>query len=363
MIKIFLKFILPLLIAVAVLIILHQCDSNEINFVDADHPNIQYFGRFNFSDPKNPEFDWPGIYIKAQFWGTNCSVRLKDGNNDYNVFIDNQLTFVLRTTSDTLYRVAQFLENKRHSIMITKRTEASFGKGVFSGFVFENGGRIFKPQPAKLRRIEFIGDSFVAGYGNEGPDPKCDFSRETENNYSAYGPVLARKLRAEYHIIAASGIGVVRSYGDTLTHHGKTMPQVYPLTCFNDTLIYDDPDWQPDAVVIRLGRNDFWRKPYPKKSLFQNTYLQFLKSIRAMYPNSYLFAISGPILQDPNSSYISWAVKKFKETSDKKITFIRIPSILKRPQDFGCNWHPNVQGHIKIAEFLEHKIREKLLWF
>jgi lysophospholipase L1-like esterase len=343
-------------------IFLISCDSRMETYWDADDQNIQYFGRVNFADPKNPEFDWPGVYIKARFKGTDCSIRLKDGNNDYNIFIDGQLTFVLKTSADTIYQVANRLSNKPHSIMITKRTEALFGKAIFGGFIFSDGGRLIKPKPKQKRKIEFIGDSFVAGYGSEGIDPDCEFSRETENNYVSYGPVLARRFRADYHVIAVSGIGVVRSFGDSLKHYGITMPNVWNRTCFNDTLIYENIAWQPDAVIIRLGRNDFWSKPYPKKSVFQNNYFEFLKNVRDKYPGAHIFALSGPVLQDPNSAYISWAVKKFKEGGDKKITFIRIPSILKRPHDFGCNWHPNLIGHQKIAAFLEPIIAEKMKW-
>jgi hypothetical protein len=56
--------------------------------VDADHPSIQYVGRFDRTDPKAPAFDWPGVTIAAAFEGTSCSLRLRDSGNFYSVSID-----------------------------------------------------------------------------------------------------------------------------------------------------------------------------------------------------------------------------------------------------------------------------------
>ncbi len=59
--------------------------------VPADDPNIQYFGRWDFSDPKAPTHSWPGVYVYAVFDGTSIGVVLDDNFNYYNVFIDDTL--------------------------------------------------------------------------------------------------------------------------------------------------------------------------------------------------------------------------------------------------------------------------------
>ena len=50
--------------------------------IDADDPNIEYIGRFDYSNPKSVRFDWPGVQIITRFEGTSCSVKLKDGNKE-----------------------------------------------------------------------------------------------------------------------------------------------------------------------------------------------------------------------------------------------------------------------------------------
>ena len=328
-------------------------------YIDADDPLIIYEGRFDFNDTKNPRFDWPGSSIHAVFEGRSISIRLTDGNNDYNVFIDGKLKTILRTDSSVVYNISNSLSPGKHIITISKRTEAKFGVASFQGFILEEDKTLHPLGLQRKRRMEFIGNSFVAGYGNEGTSPECKFSRETENNYIAYGPVLARKLKAYCNVIAVSGIGVVRNHGDSTRTSLQPLPYYYNKTCFNDSLEWNFSNYQPDVVVIRLGRNDYWGKPFPKREDFRTAYIQFLKYVRNKYPNSHIFTLCGPIRKDPHCDYIKSAVNELK---DKKVYFVKLDIKLKRPDDFGCQYHPNKKGHEKIAAFLEPIIREKTDW-
>lgn len=328
-------------------------------YIDADDPLIIYEGRFDYGDPKNPRFDWPGSSIHAVFEGRSVYVRLTDSNNDYNVFIDDKLKKILRTDSSVVYIISDSLTPGKHRISITKRTEGKFGIASFQGFIIEEGKTLHPLGLRRKRKIEFIGDSFVAGFGNEGKSPDCEFSRETENNYISYGPVLARKLKAYCNVIAISGIGLVRNNGDSTRTSLFPFPYYYNRTCFNDSLEWNFSSYQPDVVVIRLGRNDYWAKPFPKRENFRTDYVQFLKYIRGKYPKAHIFALCGPIRKDPHCDYIKSAVKEMK---DKKIYFVKLDVNLKRPDDFGCQYHPNKSGHEKIAAYLETIIKEKTGW-
>ncbi len=327
--------------------------------IDADDPLIIYEGRFDFSDPKNPRFDWPGSSIHAAFEGSSISVRLTDGNNDYNIFIDNKLKKILRTDSSVVYNISDSLSPGRHLITLTKRTEGIFGAASFQGFILSEGKTLRPIGLYPIRKMEFIGDSFVAGFGSDGKSPDCDFNRETENNYIAYGPVLARKLKAYCNVIAVSGIGMVRNHGDSTRTSTAAMPNYYSKTCFNDSSEWDFSKYQPDVVVIRLGRNDYWSKPFPRSNEFRSAYLHFLKYIRSKYPKAYIFALCGAIRKDSHCDYIRSVIN---ELMDKKIYFVKLQVNLKRPEDFGCQYHPNKSGHEKIAAFLEPIVRQKTGW-
>ena len=332
--------------------------------IDADDPLIEYIGRFDFSNPKSVRFDWPGVQIRTKFEGTSCSMKLKDGNNDYNVFLDGKLHKIIRTNSDTVYILANGLENKTHTLLITKRTEALFGIATFEGFILDGGKDLVKSiEILKKRKIEFVGDSYFTGFGSEGDLSDCVFSRETENSYLSFGPQLARKLNADYSIVAISGSGVTKNYGDSLRTSEYPLPHYYERSCMNDSLLWDFTQWQPDVVIVRLGRNDYWQKPHPKREMFRSAYLKFIKDIRKHYPNAHIFALCSPMRKDPHCDYINSVVNELKsKNGDKKIHFVKVDVKFNPQRDFGCEKHPNRFGHKKIADFLEPIIRKELKW-
>lgn len=331
--------------------------------IDSDDPSIEYIGRFDFSNPKSVRFDWPGTQIRTKFEGTSCSIKLKDGNNDYDIFIDGRLYKIIRTTADTIYVLANGLEKKTHTLLITKRTEALFGIATFEGFILDAGKSLVKPKEKDRRKIEFIGDSYLTGFGTEGDSPDCEFSRETQNSYLSFGPQLARKLDADYSIVAISGSGVVKNYGDSLRTSELPLPHYYDQACFNDSLKWDFKRWQPDAVVVRLGRNDYWQKPHPKREMFKTAYLKLINDVRKHYPNAHIFALCSPLRKDPHCDYISSVVNELNgKNKDKKIHFIKLDVKFNQRWDFGCEKHPNRFGHKKIADFLEPIIRKEMKW-
>jgi len=93
------------------LLLLNSCDKPvSTGYIDADDPLIIYEGRFDFTNPKSPRFDWPGTSIHAVFEGSKISVKLTDGNNDYNVLLTEDLkqlsavTAILFIISRTVFR-------------------------------------------------------------------------------------------------------------------------------------------------------------------------------------------------------------------------------------------------------------------
>ena len=344
--------------------LLTSCEFFEgSSHIDADDPNIEYIGRFDFSNPKSVRFDWPGVQIRTRFEGTSCSIKLKDGNNDYNVFIDGRLYKIVRTTADTIYVLANGLKNGAHTLLITKRTEALFGSATFEGFILDGGKDLANPDKTNKRKIEFVGDSYFTGFGADGHSADCVFSRETENSYLSFGPQLARKLNADYSIVAISGVGVTKNYGDSLRTSEYPLPYYYERILMNDSLPRDFKRWQPDAVIVRLGRNDYWQKPHPKREMFMAAYLKLINDIRGHYPRAQIFALCSPLRKDPHCDYINSIVNGLKQKKgDKKIHFIKVDVKLNAERDFGCEKHPNRFGHKKIADYLEPIIRKEMGW-
>src|SRR5688572_22809926 len=168
--KIFLVFLL--LIASG----FHPSQQNEIQFFAADHKNIQYTGRIDFSDIKKPRFWASGVYIQAKFKGTFCEILINDQEQDnmHNylmVAIDNNTPFKIKTTSaSNTLTVAEGLAPGEHNITSCKNTESLVGYLEFIGFRCE--GLVSIP-PKSRRKMEFIGDSITSGNESDLSDFPC----------------------------------------------------------------------------------------------------------------------------------------------------------------------------------------------
>ena len=332
--------------------------------IDADNANIQYVGRFNQSDPKRVVFDWSGVYIRAKFEGTGCSIRLNDGNNLYAVTIDDQAPFVLETDTSTVYPAAAGLTDTVHTILIEKRTEAFIGKGEFMGFILDEGKNLNAPNSPPDRRIEFIGNSITCGYGVEGESASSPFKPETENATLSYAALVARALGADYTMVAYSGRGVVRNYGDPNKTSPDPMPALYDRTCCSDSLlIWDFSSWIPQVVVINLGTNDFSTEPHPDKTVFQEAYMDLISRIQSNYPEVTIFCVCGPMIGEPCAGYIQEVADQCRQNNtNKKVYYIGVSTSILTMSDRGSDWHPNVQGQQKTADVVLPVIQDIMSW-
>ncbi|MBK8881991.1 MAG: hypothetical protein IPN67_06255 [Bacteroidales bacterium] len=249
-----------------------------VKFIPADNRNITLTGRFDLTDKSSPVFMYSGCLIRTVFSGTSVEVILKDDSlrNMFNVIIDDSLSVLTTNKPDGIYLLAANLDNRKHTLEISRRTEWHAGNTTFKGFNVDKGKRLYKPA-GKTRIIEFIGDSYTCGYGNEGKSREEHFRYETENNWLTYGSLTSRGLNAEYLTVCRSGIGMWQGYGGDTTF---TMPKLYNQVIINGTSSWDFTRYQPDVVVIDLGGNDL--SAALDSVLFVNTYIDFLRRIRKL---------------------------------------------------------------------------------
>ncbi|MEO7426873.1 MAG: GDSL-type esterase/lipase family protein, partial [Fibrobacteria bacterium] len=263
------------------LLILAPLPSAAAVDVAADHPFIQYSGRFDFANPKKPRCDWPGVSILARFTGKSITVKIGGGSNDFNVIVDGAWKAKLGTDGKTSQVAAEGLADGEHTLLLTKRTEGNQGITTFEGFQLEVGKALLEPPARPAKKIEFIGDSYTVGYGDEAEVLSCPDRRPFDNNYAAYGPVAARAVNAEYSVQAISGLGMVHNYGDPVVLSDKPFPGYYENTLFGSGApLWDHSKWQPDIVTVALGTNDFSTSVKPSESQYSGAYKEFLKKIR-----------------------------------------------------------------------------------
>ena len=316
----------------------------EKKFIGAADNNFAYIGRFDFSDVKQPAFMYSGSAIKTVFSGTSVAMEMKDDSlrNYFTIIIDDSVYKLKTDKPSGIYLLAKNLPNKKHTLQIIRRTEWHGGDNRFVGLYLDATENLFKPSISK-RSIEFIGDSYTCGYGNEGASREEPFRYETQNNYLSYGAITARALQAEYIGICRSGIGMYQGYGGDTSF---AMPDFYDEVINTKKLRWNFAAHQPGMVVIDLGGNDFSAAVDSVK--FTTAYLNFLKRVRKNYPHSIIVCIAGPSgggeKFNMQESYTKAVVESFKK-EDKAIHYF----VFSPFQMNGSDWHPNVAEHKNMA--------------
>lgn len=333
----------------------------------ADHQHYLYTGRIDFSDKKAPSLSWPGSSIKANFTGTSLAITLDDqlGKNFFNIFVDGetQHPYVLETKQgEQTYLISTTLKPGSHSLEIYKRTEGEEGATAFKGLMVDAQAKLLAPPARPKRRLEIYGDSITSGAGNEGADNGADHLLSEKNNYWAYGAITARNLNAELHTISQSGIGIMISWFPFI------MPQFYDqLSAVGDNNTrWDFSKWTPDVVVINLLQNDSWLidrekrlQPTPSDSQRVQAYVDFVRSIRAKYPDVEIICALGSMdatKGDKWPGYVLDAVARMKkEHKDNKLDTLFFDYT-------GYDQHPRVAQQKANADKLTAFIKQKMDW-
>lgn len=347
------------------------------NLVRPSNPYLSYVGNIDFSDNEQPSFAWPGISIRGRFSGSSLTILLENiptttdpssQSNFYNVFIDDSLYKVIRSTKDKHeYLIGNDLPEKEHTFEIYKRTESIVGVGIFKGLVLSKNGKLLPYKSSRDHRIEFIGNSITCGYGVEGPNKECRFSDSTENNYKSYAAVSARQLNADAVFTSYSGKGIYQNYNQD---KGLNMFDLY------QTIYPDKPkkqgitrNWSPELVVINLGTNDF-SHVNPDSLLWTHRYLSFIDSLEQKYPTTKIICCVSQMMSDywPEGNkarttiknYLSAIVGSRKKQGDNDVYLFEFTT--QGRYGYGCDWHPNEIQNKFNAEELTAFIKKMFGW-
>jgi len=328
--------------------------------ISADDSRLVYCGRIDHSNPKAPRFDWPGISIHFQVQGPSFTALLEDAGNNWDVQVDGKAVTVWVTSRNRQEYSWEGLTEGPHQVRLVKRTEAMFGPVLFKGLSLAKGVSLLAASELPKRKIEVVGDSIVCGYGVESNKVQCDSLRPYENADKAFGALTAHDLKAQYHLVAYSGKGVVRNWGDKNRRSPDPFPPLY------DRVLYKDPpsrwdftQWTPDAVVVHLGSNDFSTEPQADPKDYVDHYVALLKTIRGHYPKVALFCFC-PEGWPNFSTHVVEVAKAMNDAGDARVYAVTYPNTL--PDDLGCDGHPNATAQRKIADALVPVLKEKMGW-
>jgi lysophospholipase L1-like esterase len=340
---------------------------------------VRLEGRYDTRDPKGPKVGWPGAHISARFRGTEAFVTLAEelgeaGPSLFDVIVDGgvQPTVLTPAAGEAEYMVASGLPAGPHVVELRRRTEGRVGTTQFRGFRFP-GGELLPAEPAPSRRIEFLGDSEMNGYGIEGTFP-CTFSGATQNEGKAYPALVAKDLVADHVTVSYSGKGISRNpSADDTTVFGALYGRSLPL---DPSSAWNFGAYVPDVVVIALGGND-WERPDPAVfdppdvAALEAKYLELVASVRGYYPLAKVFVVHpASLTADHPEGYDAYA--KMKQVlddvvaaraaaGDTQVFYFELPRAQAADRT-GCDYHYNAAFHRTLADSLIVAIRARTGW-
>lgn len=335
----------------------------------------RWVGRVDTSNPDAPKFAWQGAGFEATVSGGTIAVKLRtEGTSTvfFQAVIDGSptLRFEVPSGTDQTVTLASGIGDTDHRVELYRDTEGMYGVSTFLGFA---SGTVKGAPAASGRYIEVVGDSISAGYGNLGSEahpnwvatPACHYTAENSTWYGTYAAVAGRALNAEVSTVARSGWGMYRDYGGLTT---GVVPSIYE----NAIGTSSDAAWsftpKASVVVVNLGTND-WAKGDPGTP-YEDAYVAFIAKLRSHYPDAWLFLTIGSMTGQPALSQVKTRLSNVIATVTAATGDTKVVTFDLGTQNLGadgsvpsgCDWHPNVADHARMAGILQQHLSTHLGW-
>lgn len=303
-------------------------------------------------------YQWPGVYFDTELQGDSAYLRLPAGKQHLQIRLDGQRIASLQPPLSAQYRLAGMGPGP-HRLRIELVSEQQDGARGFGGVWLPAGGSATLPRPSP-RRIEFIGDSYTVGYGNQSSTRLCSAEQiwASTDNGLATGPIVARHYQADYRIHAISGRGIVRNYAGMAA---DTLPQAYPYQLFDHNARDDGDAWQPHYLVLGLGTNDFstalganerWPDRAALQADFVSTYVAFIGTLRQRYPQAQLILWASGTPDSELRQANRAVLQQLRQHGESRVSLLELAPLSLD----SCDWHPSQADHQLIARRLIEQI-------
>lgn len=350
-----------------ILFYLFSCKSDSVkkvknlNIFRGGDNRIRLIGRFDLTDSSKPKVWAPGAYFELDFEGSFCEINITDqhkyflNHNYIEVVLDRKKPrrIKLKRTHNKIL-IGALLKDTRHHLLVCKNTESAIGYIQLKEVTCK---KLLPLNEKNSRIIEFIGNSITCGNGSDQSQIKFGKGKwyDYHNAYLSFGPIIARRLDADWILSAVSGIGLTRS----CCGNENTMPQVYNHIAFN----LAEKKWnfhqkKPQVICVTLGQNDGLQKA----TIFVKTYLRFLQAIRKRNPKSTIICCSSQMANDRLKRFLKVSITKVVALSKLNGDNNIYSFFYKKSYTGGYKKHPTVEQHRYIASELGDFIKKIKNW-
>ena len=293
--------------------------SDKGKWIAADNAALQYMGRIDFDDPREPVWVFPATLVKVRFTGgfIRAVVTNMRGcwDNYLGVLLDGvQSAVPLAPAGRQELTLGEGLGPGEHELTLFKRQD-SCHQIRFHGFMVSEDAVLSPPEPLPARRIEVYGDSVSAGEVAEAvafcgqPDPP--HSGEYHNSYWSYAWYTARMLHAQLHDIAQGGVALMDGTGYFAAPRYRGMEYVYDKIEYNPDIdrpkTWDFARWTPHVVIVAIGQNDSYPDDYMARDIrcsqaaaWREHYAAFVRRLRQLYPRAVIILTTTILMHHEN---------------------------------------------------------------
>ncbi len=303
---------------------------------------------------------WPGVNWTMRVRSNRemiFTIRVKDESSAYGI----ELNGIMNRTVPAQSGMRTFrmkIKEGEHQIRVIRRNESG-QPGQVLGFWLLDGQWLEPPAPSALQ-MEFLGDSFTVGLGNESRQRECsqEETRFLTDASRSFPVVAAQHAKAQWRIQAISGLGMVRNWNGS-------DPELNYRTFYGRALRTDgraapaDARWRPQVLVVGLGTNDFstpvndkesWT-PETLEAAFRQQYLQFVKTLRKAHPKAHLVLTAHATPDGKLQQQVQAVAEAAQASGQAGISFL----LYQHLNLMGCLWHPHLSDHEKMAmQLLRH---------
>ncbi|HIA48857.1 MAG TPA: hypothetical protein EYN96_13030 [Candidatus Hydrogenedentes bacterium] len=302
----------------------------RLTTIQPNNPNIQFTGRWNFDAPDQPWVVWQGSTLLIRFNGTDIQAELVAEKNvqQFRVIVDGvpNMQRIYLNPGENLVNIAQNMSSGEHTIEIMKETFTA-SKTTFLGFKLS--GKILTPPVRPALRIEWFGDSNMAGNSNYSEKNSGDMG-----TYYAYPAMVTRMLGAEMNLEAVGGA----------TIEGKGDNNVGAFI-YSENFRDQDPGYRsgfdPHLIVMNAGANDINRSDKPTIIQRYKNVVTALRSVYGSKPHIVLMNSYGWDVNEP-ANYTPDVVKEI----GGNISVFLFPWLWEKWH--GSQWDHSGQAHLLV---------------
>ena len=207
--------------------------------------------------------DWPGNGFEMNVSGSGGKLEVGVSANyaaNWTVLVDGQQVYWERLSSKG-GTISANIPSGKHLVSVIKESD---NQGKATDYcdltTLSFPGTIEKAPADKDLLIEFIGDSYTAGWGTLGTyEPGKAWTGYDHSFTHGFAYYCSRILDADYSIAARGGIGLFDGVSAEQPDDDPdaTIADIYPYTAgFRTSAGLYDFAKQPDVVIIELGAND-----------------------------------------------------------------------------------------------------------